>query len=486
MSSELDLDIDNYSMNDFKNFFNLNDSDTTINIKMKIDETTNRLLFTEGSKYTNTDKKALLQFINQAKDIIISRYENSTNTSILTLKNSQQTNMVIGAPHFVQATDSYPEKHVNPAEFNYRTKLIVFNSIYSDRGLTNENNNTYNFTFHETIQNVVGINLAALQYPNVELAFSSYKNNNLMYIQENYTNTTDLNGNPTTNNIDGKDATIQIPDGTYSNADFQTILQAHINAALGYPETGTDGPATSIFSLPRYYVYINPNSYRTSIINNLNPILTNYPQALTYSKSLVGNIDFDANFTMVFDKPTWTTNAANVCPGGSNDTNLTYITQNYSQNSLQYRSLGYQMGFREIIYQGSSAYKSTSIYNSNIVNYVYFVLDDFIGNRIDNVNGLFNNSVFDKNILALVPITSPPFTSQLDSGANFIFKTRNYSGPVKLQKISVAFYDPNGSISNLDGTPFSFALELKIAYENPAIKDPAIKGLQVGFSEEAI
>jgi superfamily II DNA or RNA helicase len=107
---------------------------------MKIDETTNRLLFTEGSKYTNTDKKALLQFINQAKDIIISRYENSTNTSILTLNNSQQTNMVIGAPHFVQATDSYPEKHVNPAEFNYRTKLIVFNSIYSDRGLTNENN----------------------------------------------------------------------------------------------------------------------------------------------------------------------------------------------------------------------------------------------------------------------------------------------------------------------------------------------------------
>ena len=100
---------------------------------------------------------------------------------------------------------------------------------------------------------------------------------------------------------------------------------------------------------------------------------------------------------------------------------------------------------------------------------------------------MFSNSVFDKNILALIPITSPAFTSTLDSGANFIFKTRNYSGPVNLQKISVTFYDPNGFISQLNGTPFSFALELKIAYENPAITGKAsIKGLGVGFDESAI
>jgi hypothetical protein len=67
------------------------------------------------------------------------------------------------------------------------------------------------------------------------------------------------------------------------------------------------------------------------------------------------------------------------------------------------------------------------------------------------------------------------------SGANFIFKTRNYSGPVNLQKISVTFFDPNGFISQLNGTPFSFALELKIAYENPANKN-----LKVGFDEMII
>ena len=145
------------------------------------------------------------------------------------------------------------------------------------------------------------------------------------------------------------------------------------------------------------------------------------------------------------------------------------------------------MGFREIINQGSSSYTSLSIYNSNIINYVYFSLEDYISNRIDNVTGMFSNSVFDKNILALIPITSPAFTSTLDSGANFIFKTRNYSGPVNLQKISVTFFDPNGFISQLNGTPFSFALELKIAYENPAITGKnAIKGLGVGFDESAI
>jgi hypothetical protein len=84
--------------------------------------------------------------------------------------------------------------------------------------------------------------------------------------------------------------------------------------------------------------------------------------------------------------------------------------------------------------------------------------------------------LLNKNILALVPITSQPFTSTLDSGANFIFKNRNYTGPVNIQKVSVTFYDPNGFITQLNGTPFTFALELKIAYDNPAVK-----GLNIAF-----
>jgi hypothetical protein len=113
---------------------------------------------------------------------------------------------------------------------------------------------------------------------------------------------------------------------------------------------------------------------------------------------------------------------------------------------------------------------------------VYFALDDFIPNRIDDVTAVFFNGTFNKNILALVPLTSAPFTSTLDSGANFIFKTRNYSGPVNLQKIAVTFYNPNGFIALLNGTPFAFALELKIAYENPV----SMTSLNVGFNEGSI
>lgn len=499
--SNLDLDIDNYSMNDFKKFFNLTDSDKILDVKKKIDETTNKLLFSDNAKYSNQTKKEILSFINQAKEIIILKYDNS-DLSILKLQGrSNMTNMVSGGPHFVQAIDSISEKHVNPSDFDMRTRLIVLNSIYSDLGLTSGSTNTYTFTFPEHIKNVIGLNLAAVQYPNVELAFSDYKGNNLMYIQENYTNTIDANSNPTTEIVDGESATIRLPPGTYSafpsvstliiaginqyQSDFASALQFQINSALGYATSGTDGATTSIFTLPRYHVTINPNSYQTTISNNLNPNTTQYPLALAYSESFVGNTNFYSNFTMIFDKPTWSSNSSNVCTPGieSNpkDPNFPTLTQGYEFNNLQYRSLGYQMGFREIINQGSSSYTSLSIYNSNIINYVYFSLEDFIPNRIDNVSALFANSIFDKNILALVPITSAAFTSTLDSGANFIFKTRNYSGPVNLQKISVTFYDPNGFISQLNGTPFSFALELKIAYENPANKN-----LKVGFDEAAI
>jgi hypothetical protein len=145
------------------------------------------------------------------------------------------------------------------------------------------------------------------------------------------------------------------------------------------------------------------------------------------------------------------------------------------------------MGFRNIINSGGTSYTSLSIYSSDIINYVYFALNDYVSNRIDEVTGIFFNSLLDKNILALVPITSPAFTSSLDSGANFIFKTRNYSGPVNLKKFTVTFYDPNGFVTQLNGTPFVFALELKIAYENPSvIKSITTPGLQVGFSEASI
>jgi len=504
--SNLDLDIDNYSMNDFKNFFNLTDNDKNSDVRKKIDETTNRLLFSDNTKYSNNIKKEILSFINKARDIVVSRYDNKfvleNDMSVLKLKGqSNITNMASGGPHFVQAIDSVSEKSVNPVDFSYRTRLIVCNSIYSDLGLTSGNPNTFTFTFPEHIKNVVGLNLAAVQYPNVELAFSDYKGNNLMYIQENYTNTIDSNSNPTTENVDGKSATIRLPPGTYSafsslssiiiaganqyQSDFASSLEFQINSALGYPTKGIDGATTSIFTLPRYFVSINPNSYQTTISNNLDPERTRYPLALAYSESFVGNTNFYSVFTMIFDKPTWSSNSSNVCNPGveSNpkDPNFPTLTQGYESNNLQYRSLGYQMGFREIINQGSNSYTSVSIYNSNIINYVYFSLEDYIPNRIDNVTALFSNSIFDKNILALVPITSPAFTSTLDSGANFIFKTRNYSGPVNLQKISVTFFDPNGFVSQLNGTPFSFALELKIAYENPANKK-----LHVGFDEVAI
>lgn len=501
--SNLDLDIDNYSMNDFKKFFSLTDSDKILDVKKKIDETTNKLLFSDNEKYSNQTKKEILSFINQAKEIIILKYDNNSNLSILNLQNKQNiTKMASGAPHFVQAIDEVLEKYVNPSEFDVRTRLIVLNSIYSDFGLSNTNANTYTFTFAENIKNVLGLSLAAVQYPNVELAFSDYKGNNLLYIQENYTNTIDANSNPTTEIVDGKSATIRLPSGTYSafpsvstiiiaglnqyQNDFASALQFQINSALGYPTNGTDSATTSIFTLPRYHVTINPNSFQTTISNNLNPDISQYPLALAFSESFNGNTNFFSNFTMIFDKPTWSSNSTNVCTIGFDtnnpkDPNFPTLVQGFQSNNLQYRSLGYQMGFREIILQGSNVYTSLSIYNSNIINYVYFSLEDYIPNRIDNVTAFFANSVFDKDILALVPITSPAFTSTLDSGANFIFKTRNYSGPVNLNKISVTFFDPNGFVSQLNGTPFSFALELKIQYENPTLKT-----MQFGFSEASI
>ena len=174
--SNLDLDIKSYSINDLKKFFKLSDNDSPSDMKKKIDNISNKLLFSDNLKYNNETKKEIYSFVNKAKDLIITEASKTTNK------------MVSGAPHFVQATHSYPPNHVNQARYNYRTKLLVLNSIYSDTAITREEVNTYTFTLPQTVKNVMGLTLAALQYPNVELAFSDYKGNNLLYLQEDYVN----------------------------------------------------------------------------------------------------------------------------------------------------------------------------------------------------------------------------------------------------------------------------------------------------------
>jgi hypothetical protein len=185
-------------------------------------------------------------------------------------------------------------------------------------------------------------------------------------------------------------------------------------------------------------------------------------------------------FSMTFDMPIWDTNIYTVCNRKIKTRYLgpENLEPYYSTNTLRPFTLGFQMGYRKINYTGQTAYTAEGIYNPFTFFYYYFGLNDFQNNRVDAVTGVLDDVMLDEDILAIVPLNafSPGGSSNyvpglnaniLNTGADLMFKTRNYTGPVNLTKIEITIYSPVGNMLTLNGSPFIFVLDLKIQYSNP-------------------
>jgi hypothetical protein len=97
---------------------------------------------------------------------------------------------------------------------------------------------------------------------------------------------------------------------------------------------------------------------------------------------------------------------------------------------------------------------------------LYFVLDDYTGSQtVSNTYGLLGPAGFlDSNILAVVPISSNLFSTTFDNNSNFIYKKREYFGPVDISRITVKLTNQRGNIVNLQQTDWSFSIQVKTIY----------------------
>ena len=139
------------------------------------------------------------------------------------------------------------------------------------------------------------------------------------------------------------------------------------------------------------------------------------------------------------------------------------IKNNFNVSPSQFCStMGYLIGYRQPIYIGSNSYTTESMFNGTFTDYIYFSVDDHINSSQYSTNyGIFADAIVDNNVLAIVPITSPQFQSTFGSGADFIYKSRQYNGPVDIQKISIKMLDQLGNIINLHKYDYGFGIQVK-------------------------
>ena len=423
--TDLDLDINNYTVGDLILFFKLNKNYTNDELYQKEREITINVLSTDDKIYSTSYKYEIIEFIKTAKALLGGKFSTTNNTMTNNdddVKPAEvQTTNNIGkilnplANHPALERQSIKSNYINGYNNITITTNYLFNTQFRDDYFSSIPSHC-NFTLPIKIKNIAALTLTAVQVPYTFLAFQSSQNTNEIYI---YEDGTGLNG------------IVTIPDGNYDYLQYPLILETAINTQIlgSYPN--------------RFKVTISDYTRFTTISNTTNTftmnILKNDNQ---FADFMCKNSEFTAGFKIDY-----------------ND------AKQALQPSILINTMGYLIGYRKPVYVGSQSYTSESVFNSRYDNYVYFCLEDYGGSQAINNIGILPNGLINQNILGIIPLTSPTFTSTLSDGANFIVKTRKYLSPINIQKISIKMVNKNGEIINLNGADFSFVLQTVTLYD---------------------
>jgi hypothetical protein len=258
-------------------------------------------------------------------------------------------------------------------------------------------------------------------------AFNNESGTNQIYIEEDYT---------------GFSGIVTIPEGNYVPYTIQGLLAALPVVNASFPDVLTKAINTTLGSGDRFKVIFDPSNYSMTITNSTYTFLMN---------------------TIIKDPPVVCNAYSNTF--NNNDENMN-ITDKTNIDTLTYlQTMGYLMGYREIYYSGKTSYTTESVFNNVYSNYLYFVLDDYTGSQTtSNTFGILGKGVLSQGILGVIPISSGVYTTTFDNNSNYIYKKREYFGPVNISRISVKILNQKGDLVNFHGADFSFALQVKTIY----------------------
>jgi hypothetical protein len=134
------------------------------------------------------------------------------------------------------------------------------------------------------------------------------------------------------------------------------------------------------------------------------------------------------------------------------------------------KSIGFTLGYRcSDEYKNKKSYISESLFNPCPTDYLFLELNDFNYSSASRLIGLFLDNFIDKNIIAKIPYKTDDCNNKCTTiylnEKNIISSTRNYFGPIHLQKLGIRLLNSFGETVNLHNRDFSFTLEMEILYD---------------------
>ena len=408
----LDLDIENYNINELEKLFGLNQTYNEIDVNSKELKLKKKLL---GSKsVTESLRERIIQFILNAKNKImyeLKKLQESSRSEKYELTYETMNPLIKVNDNYIQKKPaveyiySKPSDYF-PGEINPISKRIIRQTLNIDSRFRD---NYYNYTNLSTnyhydlpliIKNVVSMQLVSMDFP---CAFYNVNSN--------------FNNNYFTLIIDSETFVVTIPDGNYGPGDFINYINNILSTA--------------------------PNKFKFIIfsIDISNTASGTGKMIVGINSSYIGTI-FDFSIDFVKD------------PNGFENKSIPLPLK-----------IGWMMGFRNGVYTNNSTYISEGIVDMLNHRYLYLVVNDYNNNVNDGFYASFTDSILNKNILARISIPANGFNIVSQNNLALITYPRQYFGPVNIQKLQIQLLDEYGRIINLNNMDYSICLTMETLYD---------------------
>tara|TARA_B100000900_G_scaffold262901_1_gene224155 strand:+ start:2746 stop:3843 length:1098 start_codon:yes stop_codon:yes gene_type:complete len=343
----------------------------------------------------------------------------------------------------------YPTGSLNHLDRRTVTKNLCIDSLFRKNYNATSSSN-FTFVLNEPINNVVSMTVNAMEFPNAWYTFSSVNQSNeftiTIYNAPNPLDNASLNyrETPVITHV------IKIPDGNYRS----DVLRDTINNMFTNIRGGLE------------FIYFDINEVNTHCIFRSKTAGDDNQDAFL-------NGDLDGNSNDGYNPPN---------PPFSFE--VDFRVEKDITRPL-YKNAGWMLGFRKATYtvnQREEAVRiahesmfnlkeynwyleSESSYGSNIQNYVFLELDDH--NKNFNTNKFLTNSYesqLGNNVIGRISVVSGMNTIITNTQSDFIFKKRDYFGPVKIERIHIKLLNKLGEPIELNGNDFSFMIEFEQLY----------------------
>jgi hypothetical protein len=453
MNPQYDFDINNYSIGDIEQLFQLKKGQYTSNdIVVRKTEFHDKIMTGSGEFKNKSFITTLNHFLEEACDLLtyvirdkIALHNKNNNTrppdDFYNIKYDLQDtkrNSVAGRGRLDEIIEKPASDFLSimPNEFNIGkmnplhtpiiTRCLNIDTRFRENLYTSQSSN-FTLTLPTKIKKVVSMQLSAYEFPVAFYGTSeSYGNHFLnVFCTYQYVSMSE----PYTSM-----KTITLFDGNYSAVDLIEQINSKLRPISidgSLLNTSLDS-SFSIFNCIQLSLDVNTNfSGSGKIILQTSDI-----DSFAYA-SVISSIALD--FTL----------------------NSSGITDTVSIIS----KIGWNLGFIRPKYFGAKVYVADTLPEPASMRYIYLVVNDFNNSVNNHFVGAFNNWILNDNILARITINGQYFNILMENDLSQHIEPRKYFGPVDIYRLQFKLLDDHGRVLDMNNANYSICLTFKCLYD---------------------